>query len=404
VAIIRVAKIWNTAMRSAVDEAPPALPPVATSMADPLDGLDAFGSEARPAPGGAVATFPSPMPVSAPATEKAEVARQPVNWGPATVALKWTTVVALSAIAAVGAQWAMQRRQAAATTGSIRIETTPVGAEVTVDGRPSGVTPLTLTLAPATYAVDVKAGAQQRNLRIEVAPGTSVVQHLEMAAASAPAAASTGSLQVQTEPSGQMVSIGGTERGISPLTVDNLPPGSHTITVRGPKGAMRRTVSVKAGETMSLLVAAPAAAAAADAPVAGWLSVQSPTRLELRESGKLIGTTDTEKIMLPAGKHQIELANDAVGYRSTREIEVGSNKTSTIAVELPFGAVSINAQPWAEVWIGGERIGDTPIANLQRRIGSHEVVFRHPQLGERRETILVTLRQPVRLGVDMRSR
>ena len=165
---------------------------------------------------------------------------------------------------------------------------------------------------------------------------------------------------------------------------------------------MRRTVSVKAGETMSLLVAAPAAAP--EAPVAGWLSVQSPTRLELRESGKLIGTTETEKIMLPAGKHQIEIANDAVGYRSTREIDVVSNKTSTIAVELPFGAVSINAQPWAEVWIGGERIGDTPIANLQRRVGSHEVVFRHPQLGERRETILVTLRQPVRLGVDMRSK
>ncbi len=176
-------------------------------------------------------------------------------------------------------------------------------------------------------------------------------------------AAATGSLQVQTEPAGQMVSIGGTERGISPVTIDNLPPGQHIITVRGPKGGMRRTVSVKAGETMSLLVAAPAAAP--EAPLAGWLSVQSPTRLELRESGKLIGTTETEKIMLPAGRHQIEIVNDAVGYRSTREIDVVSNKTSTIAVELPFGAVSINAQPWAEVWIGGERIGDTPIANLQ---------------------------------------
>ena len=401
-AIIRVPRIWNTAARSAVDEAPPNLPPVAASMADPAEGLDAFGSEMLPASGGGVvAAFPSTMAVPEPASEKAAVPKPPVNWGPAIVALKWTTVVALSAIAAVGAQWAMQRRQAAAATGSIRIETTPVGAEVTVDGRPSGVTPLTLTLAPATYAVEVKVGEQQRNLRIEVASGMSVVQHLEMPVAPA-AVAATGSLQVQTEPAGQMVSIGGTERGISPLTVDNLPPGSHTITVRGPKGAMRRTVSVKAGETMSLLVAAPAAAA--EAPVAGWLSVQSPTRLELRESGKLIGTTETEKIMLPAGKHQIEIVNEAVGYRSTREIDVVSNKTSTIAVELPFGAVSINAQPWAEVWIGGERIGDTPIANLQRRIGSHEVVFRHPQLGERRETILVTLRQPVRLGVDMRSR
>jgi hypothetical protein len=404
VAIIRVPRSWYPGARSADDDAQLTPAPAPVSIADPADGLDAFGSEFLPGSGGgAVATFPSPMPLPEPASEKAEVAKSRVNWRPTLVALKWTAVVALSAIAAVGAQWAMQRRQAAAATGSIRIETTPVGAEVTVDGRPSGVTPLTLTLAPATYAVEVKAGAQQRSLRIEVAPGTSVVQHLEMPVTAGAVAAATGSLHVQTEPAGQMVSIAGTERGISPLTVDNLPPGQHTITVRGPKGIMRRTVGVKAGETMSLLVAAPAAAAA-DTPLAGWLSVQSPTRLELREGGKLIGTTETEKIMLPAGKHQIEIINEAVGYRSTREIEVLSNKTSTVAVELPFGAVSINAQPWAEVWIGGERIGDTPIANLQRRIGQHEVVFRHPQLGERRETILVTLRQPVRLGVDMRSR
>jgi hypothetical protein len=73
-------------------------------------------------------------------------------------------------------------------------------------------------------------------------------------------------------------------------------------------------------------------------------------------------------------------------------------------VELPYGSLSINAQPWAEVWIGSERIGETPIANLSRRVGSYDITFRHPELGERRETVLVTLRQPSRLGVDMRAK
>jgi hypothetical protein len=94
--------------------------------------------------------------------------------------------------------------------------------------------------------------------------------------------------------------------------------------------------------------------------------------------------------------------NDALGYRSSRKIAVVAGQTTSSRVEMPSGSLSINAQPWAEVWVGGERIGETPIANLSRAIGSYEVVFRHPQLGERRENVVVTLQQPARLGVDMR--
>jgi serine/threonine-protein kinase len=51
--------------------------------------------------------------------------------------------------------------------------------------------------------------------------------------------------------------------------------------------------------------------------------------------------------------------------------------------------VSINAQPWAQVWIDGNLIGETPLANLTVSAGEHEIIFRHPQLGERRETTIV---------------
>jgi hypothetical protein len=189
-------------------------------------------------------------------------------------------------------------------------------------------------------------------------------------------------------------------KGDSPVTIDELVPGDHTVVVKGSGGSVRRTVSVKAGETLSLVISPTAPAV----PAPGWLSVHSTTRLELRQYGKLIGTTDTEQLMLPAGEHDIELVNEAVGYRSARKITVASGKTTTLSVELPYGSLSLNAQPWAEVWIGGERIGETPIANLSRRVGSYDVTFRHPELGERRQTVLVTLRQPSRLGVDMRAK
>jgi serine/threonine-protein kinase len=66
------------------------------------------------------------------------------------------------------------------------------------------------------------------------------------------------------------------------------------------------------------------------------------------------------------------------------------------------GTLSVNAQPWAEVWVDGQRIGETPIGNLSLPIGHHELVVRHPQLGERRQTVAVGANGPSRIGIDLR--
>ena len=75
---------------------------------------------------------------------------------------------------------------------------------------------------------------------------------------------------------------------------------------------------------------------------------------------------------------------------------------AVITVELPQGVVSLNASPWAEVWIDGQRVGETPIGNLAVAIGPHEIVFKHPELGEKRQAVSVTLGAPVRLSIDMK--
>jgi serine/threonine-protein kinase len=68
-----------------------------------------------------------------------------------------------------------------------------------------------------------------------------------------------------------------------------------------------------------------------------------------------------------------------------------------------FGSLSINARPWADIWIDGQSAGQTPIANLQLTLGTHEVLFRHPQLGERRRTVQVSNVAPTRISVDLRD-
>jgi hypothetical protein len=107
--------------------------------------------------------------------------------------------------------------------------------------------------------------------------------------------------------------------------------------------------------------------------------------------------------MLAAGSHQIEIVNSALGYRATRSVQVIPGRTSSIKVELPKGTIALNAIPWADVWIDGEKVGETPIGNLALAIGTHEIIFRNPDLGEKRQVATITLANPTRLSVDMRK-
>jgi hypothetical protein len=149
---------------------------------------------------------------------------------------------------------------------------------------------------------------------------------------------------------------------------------------------------------------APATPAASPQGLAGMLKVTAPVPLKLFLKGRLVGTTEADSTMLPQGTHELEFLNDSVGFRARRTVSIKAGTTSTVKLDAPPGTLHINAVPWAEVWIDGERIGETPIGNLPARIGNREIVFRHPDLGERRTTALVTLKEPVRISMDLRKK
>jgi hypothetical protein len=166
--------------------------------------------------------------------------------------------------------------------------------------------------------------------------------------------------------------------------------------------AAQSATSGTSGATRNTALAAPAAAVSPQL-LAGRLAVTAPVPLRLYESGRLVGTTEAESTMLPQGTHQLEFVNEAVGFRARRTVSIKPGATSSVKLDAPPGTLHVNAVPWAEVWIDGERIGDTPIGNLQTKIGSREIVFRHPELGERRTTVTVTLKEPARISMDLRK-
>jgi hypothetical protein len=138
--------------------------------------------------------------------------------------------------------------------------------------------------------------------------------------------------------------------------------------------------------------------------VAGLLSVSAPVPMHVYARGRLVGTTEAETIMLPVGTHELTLESTAVGYQARRNVTVQAGRTTTLRLEPPSGTLHVNAVPWADVSIDNRRVGETPIGNYQIPIGSHHVVFSHPQLGERRTTVFVTLKGPARLSMDMRTK
>jgi hypothetical protein len=308
--------------------------------------------------------------------------------------------VALVAVAAGAYQYQQgaARPQAAAAvvpTGRLVLESTPAGAEVTVDGEPRGITPLALDLGAGPHDVAIRRDADVKTLALTITAGSERIHHLEFGVPIA-AAAAVGQLTVVTDPPGARVSVDGQARGTSPVTINNLTPTRHRVSVVGQSGAAERTVDVEAGVTTSVVFSLGRAPAASG----GWLAVESPFVVDVLQSDDVVGSSAVARIMLPAGPHDFTFVNQELGFRESRRVEIRAGETAAVRLDAR-ATVNMNARPWADVTIDGAPAGQTPIANHSLTLGRHQVVFRHPELGERSQTIVVTAQGPNRVAVDM---
>ena len=319
---------------------------------------------------------------------------------PATSRRWWPAVAAVAVVALAGIAVPTVRRLVAPpapTDGTLSVTTNPPGAHLFVDGVERGVTPANVALKPGPHSLEVHGDGAPRLLPITITAGAQLSQYLDLPTA----AAAVGQLNVRTEPAGARVSVDGVSRGAAPVMVSELAPGDHTVVVESDLGTVKQTVTVEAGVTASLTVPL---AAAEGAPVSGWLSVSAPADVQIFENKRLVGSSQTDRLMVTAGRHELEIVNDTLGYRAVRTVQVPAGKVTPVKIEFPKGTIALNALPWAEVWVDGEKVGETPIGNLPVTIGTHDVVFRNPDLGELRQKATVTLTAPARLSVDLRKK
>jgi hypothetical protein len=307
-----------------------------------------------------------------------------------------------------------------AELGTLVVQSNPTGAKVAIDDEERGVTPLNLELEPGDYTLTLATPGNVRSMPITIAPGTYMSQFIELPRVSSV----LGALRVQTEPSGARVTVNGHAYGTSPMTVEGLPPGAHTVVLESSRGRVTQEVRIEAGSTASLMVplavaGAPAAepVAAAPAPVAaapvaapapaaaprGWVSVPAPVELQVYENGQLLGSSANERLSLSPGSHELTLMSREIGYTNTVTVTVAPGAVTTVPMSWPTGSLAVNASPWAEVWIDGERVGETPLGKVTLPVGPHELVFRHPELGERRMRAVVRADEPAKVTLDLRN-
>lgn len=378
------------APRQVVQAAPPSPPP---NIADLIPVADLATNQADKRP-----LFDPDNPFTMPTTPQHAKAKRGLRIRVSKrMVLSAAAVLLVAITAALAPKFIGTSAAPAPQMGTLVVESNPAGVQVFVDGIDRGPTPANVSVTPGAHILELRGRGVPRVIPFNATAGGQVSHHVEFA--NTP---EVGHLRVESQPAGAKVLVDGVDKGVAPLTVADLTPGDHEVVLQSGETSARHVVNVQAGSTVSLMVPLASAPAASTGPVSGWLSVKAPFSIEIREEGRVIGTTDADRIMMAAGRHEVQLVNETLGYHVTRVVNVQPGKVASLTAELPNGTVNLNAAPWAEVFIDGQRVGETPIGNLSVAIGPHEVVFRHPQFGEKRHAISVTLSGPVRLSVDMK--
>lgn len=310
-----------------------------------------------------------------------------VQWGAlarssAKPAAAAAVVLMLAGVAAWG-RGAVTKYRASSAKAAAAVE--PV-ATTALDAKaadaPSGPAPAAKEASNPSRNTDVPVGASQTAKPDVVQTGSSKAP----GAASAPR---VGTLQVETNPPGAKVVIDGRDRGVTPVTLDDLSPGAHNVVLESDQGTLRRTVQIAGGEIEVLN----------DSIFSGWLHVAAPVDVVVSEKGKPLQMDARRQVLLKAGDHELLIESRAFGFSEVRRVSIEPGARTTVDVEMGTSTLSVTASAVAQVQVDGARVGSTPLLDFPLKMGTHDVVVTDIFGNTRRRSLRVTS-APARLEID----
>jgi hypothetical protein len=301
-----------------------------------------------------------------------------INWRRTAAAS--LAVILLEGVAFATAWWFVKPSE----LGTLLVQTSQAGVEVMIDGRSSGVTPLSVQLKPGRYTLEMRGFGVTKVVPVEISAGVKTTQSVKWLRG-----LRLGKLKVTTTPGGARISVDGTYRGTAPLTLDDVPVGTHVVVAESPSGTVKNHVQIVENDLAELEVGI----------FSGWLTVFAPVEVRVFESGRLLGTSLDGRMLVAAGPHTLDLVNKRLGYHEKRTVEIEPGKHTALSVEVPDGTIVIEAPDGTEVTVDGTPVGTMPVDHVKAPIGTREVVLKHPSIGQRRVTVTVGADAPARVSL-----
>jgi hypothetical protein len=206
------------------------------------------------------------------------------------------------------------------------------------------------------------------------APKTPPVVEPAAGRATASARKAAGSVRVTTTPAGAKVTVDGKPHGVTPVTVGDLSPGNHEVTLESSAGTVRRTVAIAANQT----------ALVEESIFSGWLAVYAPFEIVISEANRVLRPDERGQILLPPGMHDLRVSNRTLGYEATWNVEIKPGATTNLRVTPEPSKLTVTSPEPAEVWVDGTKVGDTPLNGAPVPLGTHDVLVKRAGGTERK--------------------
>lgn len=251
--------------------------------------------------------------------------------------------------------------------GSIRVESTPSGADVYLDQSYEGKTPLTIRdVSPGSHTLRViKSGYKEWTKTVTVYSN-------ETTYVNAALQKELGSIHVTSNPSGAKVYLDGSYKGTTPLTIGDVSTGNHTLTLK--KNGYydwERSYNVSAGETVDVY-------ASLELKV-GYLNVRSNVEgASVYVDGSYKGTIPLY-VGIPVGMHTVTVsANKYYDYTTSVTVETDRTVYVEASLEEKPGSIYVESIPsGAEVYLDGSYKGKTPLTIATLKRGTYTLVVKY---------------------------
>lgn len=277
--------------------------------------------------------------------------------------------------------------------GFIFIKSEPDGAEVFINGKPTGrFTPYQQMYDAGEYAFELHKDmyfSYEGSFSIKPNETTTLEPVLQP---------NFGFLSVNSKPEpGATVVIDGRDYGITPLLIDKLAPGTYSLTLRKELfQSLEQQFIIQQGETTTLDLTME--------PLFGTVTVKTSPAADIFVNNQHKGTGVWEGRM-PLGNQMVEARIRNHQPESKRVlVEAGKHLDIEFALQPITGKLAVmSSPPEASIWINGKNHGNTPAIITDMVIGDYDIILKKDGYGDTPGKVLIKENETTQLNLTLNT-